>query len=286
MPFRPLLLWDILYIVLVEEKIISQKFVSHNYTEFNQQWNVFSAFNPSKCTHTWSSGHTHTHKPGAVDTHTPGAVGTHTHTHTPGAVGTHTHTPGAVGTHTHTHTHLEQWAHTHTHTWSSGHTHTHTHLEQWAHTQTQTHTHSEQPTLRRPGCSWGFGALLRGLRDSNPQPQVTSKTLYPLGPRLPLGIQNMLHVTQFLTGQMSFSTAGFYALWSICKCTVHTFVSVIYCQCTLGQQRVWISQITHILSTSILCWGYVKTHLNMLTEQILQKWLWMHISKTCLKETS
>ncbi len=28
----------------------------HNYTEYNQQWNVFSAFSPSKCTHTWSSG--------------------------------------------------------------------------------------------------------------------------------------------------------------------------------------------------------------------------------------
>ncbi len=40
----------------------------HYYTEYNQQWNVFSAFNPSKYTHTWSSGHTHT--PGAVDTHT------------------------------------------------------------------------------------------------------------------------------------------------------------------------------------------------------------------------
>ncbi len=25
------------------------------YTEYNQQWNVFSTFNPSKCTHTWSS---------------------------------------------------------------------------------------------------------------------------------------------------------------------------------------------------------------------------------------
>ncbi len=24
----------------------------HNYTEYNQQWNVFSAFNPSKCIHT------------------------------------------------------------------------------------------------------------------------------------------------------------------------------------------------------------------------------------------
>ncbi len=28
----------------------------HNYTEYNEEWNVFSAFNPSKCTHTWSSG--------------------------------------------------------------------------------------------------------------------------------------------------------------------------------------------------------------------------------------
>ncbi len=65
----------------------------HNYTEYNEQWNVFSAFNPSK----WSSG---------------------------------------------------------------------------------------QPTVRRPGSSWGFGALLKGLtsvvdtscqsRDSNPQPWVTS----------------------------------------------------------------------------------------------------------------
>ncbi len=69
----------------------------HNYTEYNQQWNVFSAFNPSKSTHTWSS--------------------------------------------------------------------------------------------------WGFGVLLKGLtsvvdtscqsRDSNPQPRITSPTLYPLEPRLP-----------------------------------------------------------------------------------------------------
>ncbi len=28
----------------------------HNYTPYNQQWNLCSAFNPSKCTHTWSSG--------------------------------------------------------------------------------------------------------------------------------------------------------------------------------------------------------------------------------------
>ncbi len=76
----------------------------HNYTEYNQQWNVFSAFNPSKCTHAWSSG---------------------------------------------------------------------------------------QPTLRHTGSSWKFGALLKGLtsvldnscwsRDSNPQPRITSPTLYPLG---------------------------------------------------------------------------------------------------------
>ncbi len=46
-------------------------------------------------------------------------------------------------------------------------------------------------TLRCPVSSWGFGALLKGLtsvmdnscrsRDSNPQPQVTSSMLYPLG---------------------------------------------------------------------------------------------------------
>ncbi len=48
-----------------------------------------------------------------------------------------------------------------------------------------THTWSSgQPTLRRPGSSRGFGALLKGLtsavdtscqsRDSNPQPRITS----------------------------------------------------------------------------------------------------------------
>ncbi len=100
---------------------------------------------------------------------------THPRAHTPGAVDTHTHTQTWSSGHTHlgqwTHTHLEQW--THTHTWSSGHTHTHTHthtpgavdthLEQWAHTHKHTHTHLEQSTLRRPGSSWGFGALLKGL---------------------------------------------------------------------------------------------------------------------------
>ncbi len=32
-------------------------FYIHNYTEYNQQWNLFSAFDPSKYTHTWSSVH-------------------------------------------------------------------------------------------------------------------------------------------------------------------------------------------------------------------------------------
>ncbi len=83
----------------------------HNYTQYKQQWNVFSTFALYKYTHTWSSG---------------------------------------------------------------------------------------QPTLRRPGSSWGFSALLKGLtsvvdnscwsRDSNPQPRVTSLTLYPLEPRLPPNI--------------------------------------------------------------------------------------------------
>ncbi len=85
----------------------------HNYTEYNEEWNVFSAFNPSK----WSSG---------------------------------------------------------------------------------------QPTLRRPGSSWGFGALLKGLtsvvdtscqsRDSNPQPRVTlgfKSNALSIRPRLPPVISSL-----------------------------------------------------------------------------------------------
>ncbi len=64
-------------------------------------------------------------------------------------------------------------------------------------THPSAHTWSSmQPTLRHPGSSWGFGALLKGLtsvmdnscrsRDSNPQPRVTSPTLYPLGHDCPL----------------------------------------------------------------------------------------------------
>ncbi len=98
------------YLCLVEEKE-EELFICHihNYTEYTQQWNLFSAFNPSKSAHTWSSG---------------------------------------------------------------------------------------QPTMRCPRSSWGFGALLKGLtsvvdnscwsQDSNPQPRVTSPTLYPLGHDCPL----------------------------------------------------------------------------------------------------
>ncbi len=37
----------------------------HNYTEYNEEWNVFSAFNPSKCTHTWRSGQPTLRRPGS-----------------------------------------------------------------------------------------------------------------------------------------------------------------------------------------------------------------------------
>ncbi len=97
------------------------------------------------------------------------------------------HTPGAVDTHTHTHTH----------------THTpHTHLEQWTHTP-HTHTHTPGAVGSR-GSSRGFGALLKGLtsvvdnscrsQDSNPQPRVTSPTLYPLEPRLPQEVQHAYYL--------------------------------------------------------------------------------------------
>ncbi len=60
-----------------------------------------------------------------------------------------------------------------------------------------THTWSSgQPTLRHPGSSQVFCALLKSLtsvvdnscrrRDSNPQPRVTSAMLYPLGHSCPL----------------------------------------------------------------------------------------------------
>ncbi len=36
-----------------------------NYTEYNQQWNVLSAFNPSKCTHTCRSAQPTLRRPGS-----------------------------------------------------------------------------------------------------------------------------------------------------------------------------------------------------------------------------
>ncbi len=65
-----------------------------------------------------------------------------------------------------------------------------------------THTWSRgQPTFRCPGSSWGFSALLKGLtsvmdnscrsRDSDPQPQVTSPTIYPLGHNCPQQVPRM-----------------------------------------------------------------------------------------------
>jgi len=56
---------------------------------------------------------------------------------------------------------------------------------------------SGQATLRRPGSSLGFGALLKVLTSvvdsSNPQPRLTSPKLYPLEPRLPLGDDDALN---------------------------------------------------------------------------------------------
>ncbi len=139
-----------------------------------------------KLTQTWGSGHIHTWSSG----HTPGAADTHTHTHTPGAVGTHT--PGAVGTHTHTHTHTPGAVGTHTHTWSSGNTHTHTHTHTWS---------SGQSTLRRPGGSWGFSALLKGLtsvvdiscRSREPTTSDYKSSALSIRPRLPLDYNLQLY---------------------------------------------------------------------------------------------
>ncbi len=48
-----------------EEKKKNFVFVTHNYTEYNQQWNLCSAFNPSNYTHTWSSGQPTLRRPGS-----------------------------------------------------------------------------------------------------------------------------------------------------------------------------------------------------------------------------
>ncbi len=133
--------------------------------------------------------HPRAHTPGAVDTHKPGAVDT-THleqwTHTWSTDTHNTHTPGAVDTpHTHTHTHTTH-THTHTHTHTT-HTHTHTHTHTWS--SANTHTHLEQSTLRARGAVGGSVPCSRVSPQSwtipagaeNPQPQITSPALYPLG---------------------------------------------------------------------------------------------------------
>ncbi len=139
----------------------------HSYTEYNQQWNVCSAFNPSKSTHTWSSGHTHTHLEQWTHKLTHTWSSRHTHTHT------HTHTPGAVETHTpHTHTHLEQWAHTHT----PGAVGTHTHTWSSQRCGARGAVGGSVPCSRVSPQSWTIPAGAE-----NPQPQITSPALYPLG---------------------------------------------------------------------------------------------------------
>ncbi len=50
----------------------------HNYTEYNDKWNVFFAFNPSKCTHTWSSGQPTVQRPGS-SRGLPAGAGIRTH---------------------------------------------------------------------------------------------------------------------------------------------------------------------------------------------------------------
>ncbi len=122
--------------------------------------------------------HPRAHTPGAVDTHTHTWSSGHTNSHTPGAADTHTHTPH--------HTHLEQWKHTHTHTHTPGAVGTHTHT--WSSGHTHTHTWSSQrcgargavggsvPCSRVSPQSWTIPAGAE-----NPQPQITSPALYPLG---------------------------------------------------------------------------------------------------------
>ncbi len=82
---------------------------------------------------------------------------------------------------------------------------------------------SGQPTLRRPGSSWRFGALFKGLtsvvdnscrsRDSNPQPRIISPTLYPLGRDCPMVIINIIMRSQKVKAINIFlSSAGWYRL--------------------------------------------------------------------------
>ncbi len=79
-----------------------------------------------------------------------------------------------------------------------------------------THTWSSgQPTLRRPGSSWGFGALPKGFtsvmdtscqsRDSNPQPWVTSgfkSKALSIRPRLPHSLSYVIFNTKMTLFEM------------------------------------------------------------------------------------
>ncbi len=130
----------------------------HNYTQYNQQWNVFSAFNPSKCTHTWSSG---------------------------------------------------------------------------------------QPTLRHPVSSWGFGALLRGLTsvvdnscrswDSNPQPRITSPTLYPLGHDCPNALPHDLNTIpgswKHPSSCMASILTGYVTHWACLGCSGSAYMTACSSSC-------------------------------------------------------
>ncbi len=102
--------------------------------------------------------------------------------------------------------HINMPPHTHTHTWSSGHTHhTHTHLEQWTHT----HTHTPGAVgSQRCGVRGAVGGSVPCSRVSpqswtipagaeNPQLQITSPALYPLGHDCPSIITYSYTVSYF-----------------------------------------------------------------------------------------
>ncbi len=111
----------------------------------------------------------------------------------------------------------------------------HTHLEQWA------------ATLLRLGSTWGFSALLKGLtsvmdnscrsRDSNPQPWVTSPTLHPLEPRLPLylpyisscPLSSSLSVIAYVTLCVCWTSSLNYIKWIILF-TLHRRVTLVCAQ--------------------------------------------------------
>ncbi len=98
------------------------------------------------------------------------------------------------------------------------------------------HTPSGQPTLQRPGSSWGSGALLKGLtsvvnnscriRDSNPQPKITSTTLYPLEPRLPPTVDERV----LCTSLQCTSRGQSHHMIVCCKLILFTNVFVLLCK--------------------------------------------------------